>query len=384
MNRLLLLMVAISMSLGLFAQSEEQAPKYSITGYVKDLQTFSILNLSGQRLFFSQNQIHNRINTRWFPSESFTVRMDLRNRIFWGDAIDQVFIESLDGANDYFDFAWGASEAGRVGLHTMIDRLYVEYQKGNWEVRLGRQRINWGINTVWNPNDVFNAFAFTDFDYEERPGSDALRVKYYTGFTSSVEVAISVFDSLQAARIGALTKLNAWNYDWQILTALVNNELALGGGWAGGIGGLGFKGEFTYFQPFEASIDPSFAGTISLDYMTDKSLFLMAGFLYNSNGETTGNIASLFNFELSAKNLYPFSYSVFLQGSYPFTPILNGGLALIYSPGEAHALFVNPSITYSIKENWDLDLIGQVGFNRESEQYTSPVQGWFLRVKFSY
>lgn len=384
MLRLSLLILGISMSLLVDAQTEEQPPSYSLTGYVKDLQSFSILDLGPETFYFSQNLIHHRLNGRWFLNDPFTLRVDLRNRLFWGDGINEAFIASLDGANDYFDLAWGASKAGRVGVHTMIDRLYLQYIKGSWEIRLGRQRINWGINTIWNPNDVFNAFAFTDFDYEERPGSDALRVKYYTGFASSVEIAASVFDSIQSARIGALVKLNAWNYDWQILTALVNNEMALGGGWAGGIGPVGFKGEFTYFQPFENNPDPSFAGTLSLDYITENSLFLMLGFLYNSNGETSGNIAGLFNFELSAKNLYPFTYSVVAQGSYPFTPILNGGMAVIYSPGEAHAMFLNPSITYSIKENWDLDLIAQVAFNREGKQYVSPVQGWFLRFKYSY
>ena len=38
------------------------------------------------------------------------------------------------------------------------------------------------MNLVWNPNDLFNAFSFVDFDYEERPGSDALRIQKYTGY----------------------------------------------------------------------------------------------------------------------------------------------------------------------------------------------------------
>jgi hypothetical protein len=62
---------------------------------------------------------------------------------------------------------------------------YLDYTAGKWQFRVGRQRINWGVNLVWNPNDVFNSFSYFDFDYEERPGSDAVRVQYYTGTTSS-------------------------------------------------------------------------------------------------------------------------------------------------------------------------------------------------------
>ena len=107
----------------------------------------------------------------------------------------------------------------------MLDRLYLDYVKGNLEVRLGRQRVNWGINTVWNPNDIFNAFTFTDFDYEERPGSDALRVKYYTGFASSIEIAVKAFDRKEDAVGGILWKFNKWNYDFQALVGIMQEDL---------------------------------------------------------------------------------------------------------------------------------------------------------------
>ena len=48
-------------------------------------------------------------------------------------------------------------------------------------LRIGRQRINWGVNLAWNPNDLFNAYSLIDFDYQERPGSDAIRFQYYMG-----------------------------------------------------------------------------------------------------------------------------------------------------------------------------------------------------------
>lgn len=32
---------------------------------------------------------------------------------------------------------------------------------------------------AWNPNDWFNTYNYFDFDYEERPGTDAIRVRVY-------------------------------------------------------------------------------------------------------------------------------------------------------------------------------------------------------------
>jgi hypothetical protein len=265
----------------------------------------------------------------------------------------------------------------------MLDRLYFEYVKNNWEIRLGRQRVNWGINTVWNPNDIFNAYSFTDFDYEERPGSDALRVKYYTGYASSIEIVGKLFDNWDEATIGALWRWNKWNYDFQILAAYVENDLAFGGGWAGNIKNASFKGEFTYFLATDSETKDNFAATFGMDYSFSNSFYINVGFLYNHLGSSSDNVANLFNFELSARNLYPYKYAIFGQWSYPFSPLINGGMAIIYSPVEVHPLFINPTITLSIKENWDMDFVGQFVFNK-NEKYTSPLQVAFLRLKFSF
>lgn len=387
-------LVCIVVLLGLFLQvafSQEESPKnWALSGYIKNLQTLYFLNEplfpgSGET-FFQDNLIHNRLNFSYFINEEFTFKADLRTRIFYGEFVklDPNFGKMVDNANnDYLDLSLVVLDDDAWVIHTMLDRLYFEFVKNNWEIRLGRQRVNWGINTVWNPNDIFNAYAFTDFDYEERPGSDALRVKYYTGFASSVEIVAKLFDDWDKATIGALWKWNKWNYDFQILAAWVENDLAFGGGWAGNIKNASFKGEFTYFHSTKSGIKNNVAATFGVDYSFSNSFYINGGFLYNHLGSSSDDISNLFTFELSSRNLYPYKYALFGQWSYPFSPLLNGGMAIIYSPVRVHPLFVNPSITLSIKENWDLDLIGQIVFNRD-EKYTSPLQVAFLRLKFSF
>lgn len=377
------------------AQEEAEPKKWSLNGYVKDLQTLSLISLPNPltgdliRTSAQDNLLHNRLNFAWFPNDNFILKLELRNRLFWGDQIRLGGIESfknnLDAGNDYFDLDVAAANEAGLGLHTIIDRFYGEYTKGNWEVRLGRQRINWGINTVWNPNDIFNAYSFTDFDYEERPGSDAFRARYYIGYAGSIEFASKVFDNWEEATMAALWKFNKFNYDFQVMAGITEGDYVLGGGWAGGLKNVGFKGEFSYFFPFQNEGKESFTATLGADYAFSNSLFLNAGFLYNSNGTTTGSITELFTFDLSAKNLYPYKYALFFAGNYPISPLMTAGLSLIYSPSEAQALFINPTLTYSIKENWDVDFIGQLVFDEEgSFGYRSPVQALFLRFKFSF
>lgn len=371
------------------AQEEPSWFSLSANGYVKDVQTLILLDnptgIGPNTLVTRYNFLHHRLNTRWGFGEAFNLKVDLRSRFFWGDplSINKSFEAQLDGSNDYFNLAAGAANDQGLAVHTMIDRAYLEFAKGAWEVRLGRQRINWGINTLWNPNDIFNAYAFTDFDYEERPGSDALRARYYLDYASSIELAVRMADSWKDAIIGTRFGFNLKNYDLQVIAGYVQEDLVFGGGWAGNLGNIGFKGEFSYFQPLVDDVDPAFGMSVGLDYITPKSLFVTGGALFNSEGLTEGSLTSLFSFNLSARNLYPYKVSVFGQAGYPISPLLNAAMVVVYSPSKSHAMFVSPTITYSIASNWDLDLIGQIAFNKD-DGYVSPVQAMFLRLKFSY
>jgi hypothetical protein len=376
-------------------QLSAQNEKVAVSGYVKNMQTVLFFNDSYPTLqpgvfkdtVFLDELIHQRLNLNWYINDKFTFKAGWRNRIFLGDLVksDPNYGKQIDdSSNDYIDLSALVIDKPSVVWHSVLDRLYLEYSSGDWEVRVGRQRVNWGINTVWNPNDVFNAFSFTDFDYEERPGSDAIRVKYYTSFASSIEIAAKAADNIEEAVIAGLWKFNKWEYDFQLLAGYVKEDLVFGGGWAGNIKNAGFKGEFSWFTPLEDTMEESaFAATIGVDYSFANSLYLTGGALYNSMGISKGDASTLFSFELSAKNLYPYQWAFFGQASFPFTPLLNGGLAVIYSPVESQALFLNPTLGVSIKENWDIDLVGQIIFDKQ-EQYGSSLQAAFLRLKYSY
>lgn len=352
------------------------------------MQTGLFLDDPANGNFLQDNLIHQRLNFRWFAADRLRLTAELRTRAFSGDLVrgTEDYAAQVDNANnDYFDLSVVLLDKPAWVVQSMLDRLYLEYASEKWEVRLGRQRINWGISTVWNPNDLFNAFSFTDFDYEERPGSDALRVRYFTGFAGSVELAVKAFDRWEDAVIAGLWKFNAFQFDGQLLAGYAREDAVLGAGWAGNLGNAGFKGEAAYFLPLNNSGKKAFALTLAFDYSFSNNLYAHAGYLYNSLGATRSDISGLFGFQLSAKNLYPFRHALFFQAAYPFTPLLNGGAAVIYSPVESRALFLNPSLTLSMASNWDLDLVGQVVANRENKKtYTSPLQAFFLRTRFSF
>ena len=57
----------------------------------------------------------------------------------------------------------------------------------------------------------------------------------------------------------------------------------------------------------------------------------------------------------------PTKYNAMLMVSYPATPLLTISFSSMY--GYPNLLFLSPGVTYSIVENWDVMLTGQLFFS---------------------
>jgi hypothetical protein len=158
---------------------------------VKEMQS---LGFSGQMQELSSTYlIHNRLNTKWMPSEKLSFVLEMRNRLIWGDDVKNIpgYGSLLRNANEKIDLSKIWFSGSSIILHSNLDRLYADLKLKNTGLKLGRQRINWGIASTWNPNDIFNSYNFLDFDYEERPGSDAIRFSANISSFSGLELAAS-------------------------------------------------------------------------------------------------------------------------------------------------------------------------------------------------
>lgn len=367
--------------------AQDKPSKFQVRGYLKYMQTTSFVD--GLDSIITGNFLHNRLNFRYNPLENLTFGADVRTRFFWGESVrlQPGFADALDRDSGLVDLSFVPVRGNNAVMHTILDRAWVDWYKGKWQIRAGRQRINWGINTVWNPNDIFNAYSYFDFDYEERPGSDAVRIQYFPGDLSKVELAVSPGKSLDETVAAMLWRFNKWNYDFQVLGGLAHTDVALGAGWAGGIKQIGFKGEATYFQPRENFADTSgvLSASLGFDYVFPSTFFVSLGGLYNSSGSSTPFLGNFVSANLSAKSLSPFKYTLFASAGYPVNPLLSANMGLMVSPTDG-TMFLMPSATYSVANNWDIMLLGQLlygdpGFGLG---YRGLGQSVFLRVKWSF
>ena len=411
-----------------FAQDDQKIRNWELNGYISNMQSVMYENLND--LWLTENLLHNRINFRWNISDKLTFSIQFRNRFIYGDLIrfdqllkdidDQLdgdttssitslfgidpgnlnsglagfnnYVDQIDSDNGIADLSLMIAKGKTYLLNVFFDRFWFQYTIGNLEITAGRQRINWGQTFVWNPNDIFNTYNFFDFDYPERPGSDAIRIQYYPGFTSTVEAAVKL-DSAENLTAAGLFRFNKWNYDIQFLGGILDSEdLVAGFGWSGNIKAASFRGELIYFHPRENFKDTTglFFASISSEYIFKNSLMLQVEALYRQLPKdfNVSDFSEFYSGPMSVKKLSFTEYNIFSQASYPVTPLLNATLGGMVFLGEITGYYIGPSLSYSLTDNLDFSTYFQIFSGKfpdnEGIKRKQNFNLAFLRLKMSF
>ncbi len=372
----------------LFSQEgSADRPKWvELHGYIKDMQIVSFGGTADS--LSSSNLVYNRLNLKFNLSKKLSARFEIRNRMFYGDQVAAIpdfgnLINQYPG-NSNLSVLW-VNQPNLV-IQSVVDRMLVQYSTIKWDVTVGRQRINWGINNIWNPNDIFNAYNFLDFDYEERPGNDAIRVQHYLKDNSTIEFAYKPADADNQSIGAVLYKFNRKKYDIQFLAGVFNTDIVVGAGWAGSIHELGFKGEISYFHPKKQFTDSTgvISASVMADYTFKNNWYVNLSFLFNSDPSNSFNLNYKYmNFNVTAKNLFPFRYTLYTGVVKSFSPITSLNMAMVYSPTN-NTLLLYPTFSWNIAEDFDMDFIIQSFFASQEGHYQSLGSSVFLRFRWSF
>jgi hypothetical protein len=366
----------------------EPESKYTLNGYVKYLVR-AVLPQTGSNGY--DHLIHQRFNFEYRWSDTFSLTAGMRNRLLWGDSLDLPFFDKLVTADPgYLDFSWNWLDEDNVIGNTTLDRLYFDWHPGDWQSRFGRQRINWGMATLWNPNDLFNVYSIYDFDYEERPGTDALLINRNLGFASSAEIIWGLGEDWDDTSLAGRYLFNTKGYDIQIIGGKQKIDLVIGAGFAGSLGGAGLHGEVSYFHPYKdewQGIDqnPSTVATIETDYsFTGRSnLVLRGSILYISNPEDPGNALIYLNQPLTAKTMSFTRWTGYGELAFDITSLSRQTFgAAVYDDGSWYFTATNG---YSLADNWQLLLVWQ-HFDGSSDSLfgENPTDMIYGRIRWSF
>jgi hypothetical protein len=326
----------------------------SVNGYFDQQQ---IIVVSRESQFWTTGNItQNRIEASLYPSRQISIASALRTRLLYGGLYEQLFPlgfkRSLDVDPGLVDLTANIWDNNSAVLTAMFDRLYADYSAGDWQVRIGRHRINWGKDLIWNPNDIFNAQSFLDVSYREGPGTDALLARRYLGPMAHVEAAVAGARNADSITAAAAGQINIGGFDLQMIAGWMRHDIVAGGGFSGQVWGAAVRGEGTLFMPDSMNDSPQDAACLSIDYTFPRQVrFLISG-LYNSSGRKSpaNAFTTLFNERITAKNLSPARYQALLQFAYPLTPLINTECSALVNPYDGSTLLM-PRIAFSISES---------------------------------
>ncbi|MDZ7771289.1 MAG: hypothetical protein U5K31_00855 [Balneolaceae bacterium] len=378
------LLLSGTLAAPLLAQ-DSGAGTLKLGGYLKELAHISTDNAF--KRFRYDNILHHRLESSWSISRALTVQADMRTRLLTGYSIRHGagLKEYYEHDSGYADLSWVWHSGEQTLIHSNIDRLHLSWFSGDLEVHAGRQRINWGRTYIWNPNDLFNNYAFLDFDYEERPGVDALSAQYNWSYAAGVEGAWRMGRDLEGSVLAGMVRESWGSYDVQFLGGYYRRQIVVGAGWAGYLGQAGMKGEVSWFHPEDELLETAghLTATVGVDYMLPFGIYLQGEVLYNGGYRRTGEPLARLVRPPTADNLFIARSGWFLNASYQLHPLISSSLGVMGSFDRPLAVII-PQASYSLGENLDLMVLAQLLKGRLFRASLDTQNLFFLRLKYSY
>jgi len=382
-----------------------QESTFEIGGYFKNLASYRQGHFAGmtQTPGHFQNTVQGRLNLSWYISDNLTAVLQSRHLFTFQKNIKNGnnFFSLFSRSPYYFNFKKKWINDNHFQTSSEIDRFYLDWSWQNWQITLGRQRLVWGTCLVWNPTDLFNPFNILDFDYEEKPGTDALHAQYYLGPVSQIDLAVTPGKTKGDVIYAGRFLFNYKDYDLNLIGGWQKESLRLGFSWSGSLGGGGFRGELLYSKP-RITYNPSrfiaqtlpflmpdknidrayFTAAFSYDYTFGNSFYWHSEYLYNGLG-STGNAAQRQYETLLTGELSPARHSLFQEFAYDITPLWRGDVFIIFNPND-RSWVAAPSMQYSLSDNWELYLLAFPSKGIKSSEFGALPSWYFVRIKFSF
>ena len=129
MRTYFLCFLLFSFSFSFFSQEIKKnkwKEKVEFSGFVKYMNTTSVVDLDS---LITDNLIHNRIRFKAYLSDKITTVIEMRNRIFYGEAtrLNPSLGNQLEKDNGQVDLSFVSLDRNPLVIHSILDRSYMRY-----------------------------------------------------------------------------------------------------------------------------------------------------------------------------------------------------------------------------------------------------------------
>lgn len=263
------------------------------------------------------------------------------------------FVGIVPSGGEWLDLQWTIEETDHVIWAHRFDRLNLAWAPSQLlDVTLGRQAISWATTLFLTPADPFVPFDPSDPFREYRAGVDALRVQFFPGPLSDIDLVVRAADYSTGETVTVLGRGRTVLKSWELSAWLgaLHDEPALAVGAAGAVGPVAVRGEAALREEGD---DAVFRGTVGIDGRLDllsRDLYFVLE--YQHDGFGAGRSTELLQVVQSAAfargELQVLGRDEFVaQGSYQVHPLWGISFFLLTNLNDPSAL-LSPSLSYSV------------------------------------
>ncbi len=293
----------------------------------------------------------------------------------------RLLIEPSEAVNRRFDLDFEHTR-GSWRSTLELDRMSLEQSHGDLRLRLGRQAIGFGRIALFSPLDVIAPFPPDALDTEVRPGIDALRLSYWPGPSSEVELIGVLGDEAAHNSLLLTATRNIFHLDLLLLAGELRGRRLLGLGVAGELFGMALRAESCWYRgtdvgQFDGDPKEHFSiWAFEAGYLFGDDFSVTAQYLHNGVGTNDPALygATLLSAPLR-EGLIPLAGRQYLLASFSdrLHPLVTGHLLYIRNLGDDSAM-VRPQLEISLADEVALSLFVTLHHGDRVREGMIPVQ----------
>jgi len=258
------------------------------------------------------------------------------------------FVSTASG--NWWEMDWTVGESDDAIWAHRFDRAAVSLEGGDFEITAGRQVVSWASTLLFTPADPFTPFDPTDPFREYRAGVDGVRVRWFAGAFSEIDLVFRPTRGIGEDRVTALAraKTNVSGWDLAGWGGVLYDRAAVAGSLVGEFGCWAFRTEASV--RFEED-ETAFRGAVGIDRrftLRARDLFLSFEYQRDDFGATEGDILDLVTSPaVSRGELQSLSRDALaLQGSLQLHPLVATDALVLFSLNDGSVLLA-PGVGWS-------------------------------------
>ncbi len=359
----------------------------NLTGYINN---YSLLGETRPDPFDEtlwQNMTCQRLNFYWNINNNFDLHISSRTNFSIGNTTILQAIKRVS-TDDYnlMKLSYSLVNKEDKWLSFALDRLALRWTTDQFEITLGRQRINWGNTILWNPNDIFDSSPVMNFTYPERMGCDALRAAFFHNEVATSEIAVSA--DREGAPTAAIFHRNLYRkFDYQFLGGVYRGHyLFAGGGFTTELNKFNIRFEGSYFHDFHKVSEKQNVVQVSMgmDKVFSNNLILQTEVLYTNKPYDISDLTVYYvHKNHTLRELTTSRWSFAGQIYYPFSNLLSLSSLIAYFLDQK-AIYATVELKYQLLKNFETSVMVHAFDYTLGESYSMDGIAGTLNLKYYF